>query len=313
MKKTYSKWLLLLFCIGILVSVMGSCRDINDNSKVEVQQKGKLVIGSKGFTEQIILSKITAIYLFENGYDVEEVNGMPSTVVRSAIENEKIDICWEYTGTGLTIYNKQPKQIDPEITYQKVKKLDEARGLIWLERANFQNPYTILMRNEEAKEKGIKTLSDLADYVNKNPGDLIFGSNAEFYAREDGIKGLEKKYDFQFSSNNVIKMDTGLTYISLKEKAIDVAMGFATDGRVAGFNLVTLEDDKKFFPPYHAAPVVREGVLRKNIEIEKLLKDISSRLDLEEIMKLNYYVDVENENVIVVARDWLVEHELLCD
>jgi len=311
MKKTINIWLLILFCFGLLLSVMMACGDLNENNEVEVEQKGKIVIGSKGFTEQIILSKITAIYLLENGYDVEEVNGMASTVVRAALENGKVDIYWEYTGTGLTIFNKQPKEIDPEITYQKVKKLDDRKGLIWLERANFQNPYTILMREGEAKEKGIKTLSDLAEYVNENPGDLIFGSNAEFYAREDGIKGLEKKYGFKFPINNVIKMDTGLTYTSLKEKVIDVAMGFATDGRVAGFNLVTLEDDKNFFPPYDAAPVVRKEILSKNPELAKLLKDISSCLDSESMIKLNYRVDVEHENVIVVAREWLVENGLL--
>jgi osmoprotectant transport system substrate-binding protein len=275
------------------------------------KKKGKIVVGGKTFTEQHILAKILSIYLKENGYEVEEATNMGSTVVRSALENGQIDMYWEYTGTALVVYQKQPVETDPSIAYEKVKEKDKEKNLVWLNKTSFNNTYAILMRQDKANELGIKSISDLANYVNNNGDKIKFASNAEFYAREDGIKGMEKKYGFEFPAKNIIKMDSGLIYNALKEEQVDVSVGFGTDGRIKGFNLVALEDDKLFFPAYNAAPVVRQEVLDKHGELADLLNQVADRLDTETMMKLNYTVDVEHKDVAEVAREWLVSQQLV--
>lgn len=267
--------------------------------------KVKVTVGGKDFTEQRILSAITSIYLKEKGYPVEEMNGMGSTVVRSALENGQIDVYWEYTGTGLVVYQKQPAEADPVKAYETIKSLDKELGLTWLNRADFNNTYAILMRRAHAEQLGIKTISDLAKYVNDNPSALKFATNAEFYARDDGMKGLQKTYNFAVPANQVVKMDSGLLYNALKEEQVDVSNGFATDGRIKGFDLVTLEDDKMFFPAYHAAPVIRQAKLDEDPELANLLNAVADKLDTETIVRLNYTVDVEHKEVAEVAREWL--------
>jgi osmoprotectant transport system substrate-binding protein len=273
--------------------------------------KGKVVIGGKDFTEQFILSKITSIYLKEKGYNVEEANNMGSSVVRSTLENGQVGLYWEYTGTGLVVFQKKPVETDPAKAFEEVKANDEKNNLEWLDMANFNNTFTLLMKKDEADKKGIKSVSDLANYVKAHPDELKLATDAEFYARKDGIKGLQKKYGFEFPAKNVVKMDSGLTYKALKEGQVDVGMGFATDGRIAGFNLVSLADDKQFFPAYNAAPVVRKDVLDKNPGLKDQLKVISSKLDTKTMMHLNYLVDVEHKDVSEVSRNWLKDQGLV--
>lgn len=293
-----------------IILALAACGKSADTAK-SGDSKGKVTIGGKDFTEQQILSKITSVYLKENGYDVEEANNMGSTVVRSALENKQIDLYWEYTGTALVVYQKQEVETDPDQAYEKVKKFDEEKGIAWLDKANLNNTYAIMMRKDMAEEMGINSISDLAKLVNEDPEKLKFASNAEFYAREDGIKGLEKLYGFQFPSKNVIKMDSGLLYNALKDKQVDVSVGFSTDGRVQGFDLIVLEDDQQFFPAYNGVPVVRQEVIGKYPELAELLNKVAERLDNETIMSLNYAVDVEHKDVAKVSREWLEEEGLL--
>jgi osmoprotectant transport system substrate-binding protein len=270
-----------------------------------------VTVGGKDFTEQHILSKITSIYLKENGFDVEEASNMGSTVVRSALENGQIDTYWEYTGTGLVVYQKQEVETDSNKAYEKVKENDKKNGIAWLNKANFNNTYAILMKKDTANKLGVKTISDLAKLVEKNPEKLKFASNAEFYARQDGVKGLQKLYGFEFPSKNVVKMDSGLLYNALKDGQVDVSVGFATDGRIKGFKLVVLEDDKKFFPAYNGAPVVSQKVVDKNPELPKLLNKLADLLDNDTMMSLNYAVDIEHKDVTEVSREWLEKESLI--
>jgi len=283
----------------------------NNGEDTSSQEKEKIVIGGKDFTEQLLLSKITSVYLKENGYPVEEASNMGSTVVRSALENGQIDLYWEYTGTALIIYQEQDVETDPVKTHEIVKETDAEIGLVWLDRSEVNNTYALMMREEKAEELGIKAISDLADYINDVDDSLVFSSNAEFYARDDGMKGLQKEYGFEFPSNNVVRMDTGLLYDALKEGQTDVSVGFATDARIKRFDLVVLEDDLMFFPAYHAAPVIREDKL--NDELSELLNELSAKLDSDTMTSLNYLVDVEHEDIAEVARDWLVETGFLTE
>jgi osmoprotectant transport system substrate-binding protein len=311
MKMSFGKMSVLLLVLAMVMSVLAACGTSTSGQGGGEAKKGKIVVGGKDFTEQHILTKITAVYLKERGYEVEEASNMGSTVVRQALENGQIDVYWEYTGTALVVYQKQAVETDPTVAYDKVKEKDKENKLAWLSMANFNNTYAILMRKDKADELGIKSISDLANLVNSNPDQLKFASNAEFYAREDGIKGLEKLYGFEFPAKNVVKMDSGLLYNALKDDQVDVSVGFATDGRIKGFDLVGLEDDQFFFPAYNAAPVIRQEVLDKDAEVANLLNEIAERLDTETMMRLNFTVDVEHKDVAEVAREWLVSQELI--
>jgi osmoprotectant transport system substrate-binding protein len=301
------KWAILLL-ISLMTIVIAACGSTESTASSD-GSKGKVVIGGKDFTEQILLSKITSVYLQEHGYDVEEANNMGSSVVRSALENGQIDMYWEYTGTGLVIYQGHEPESDPEKTFQIVKETDKAEGLVWLDQSSINNTYALLMREELASELGIHTLSDLANHIKNVDDSLKFGSNAEFYAREDGIKGLEQHYGFEFPSKNVVRMDSGLLYDALKDGQVDVSVGFATDGRIKGFELVGLEDDQLFFPAYFAAPVLREEIYTE--ELAELISKLAAALNDEVMTQLNYNVDIEHQNVKEVSEKWLKEQGLI--
>jgi osmoprotectant transport system substrate-binding protein len=314
------KMMVIMLIFTLSLSLLAACgtssttdgnKSQSSTDETKPESKAKIKIGGKDFTEQLLLSKITAIYLKEKGYNVEEVGSMGSAVVRSALENKQIDVYWEYTGTALVVYQKQEVETDPDVAYEKVKEIDKENNLVWLDKAEFNNTYAILMKQEKADELGIKSIYDLAKYVNDNPDKLKFASNAEFYAREDGIKGMEKHYGFEFPSSNVVRMDSGLLYNALKDGQVDVSVGFATDGRITGFNLMVLEDDQFFFPAYNGAPVIRKEVLDENEELANLLNEIANRLDSETMMNLNFSVDVEHKDLAQVARKWLVSQQLI--
>jgi osmoprotectant transport system substrate-binding protein len=305
------KKLSILFITVLIVLSLAACGSSNTSTKEGGGGKGEITVGGKDFTEQQVLAKITGIYLKENGYDVEEASNMGSTVVRSALENSQIDVYWEYTGTGLVVYQKQEVETDPDKAYEKVKENDKENGIAWLNKANFNNTYAMLMKQELADELGVKSISDLANLINKDPDKYKFASNAEFYAREDGMKGLQKHYGFEFPTKNVVKMDSGLLYNALKDGQVDVSVGFATDGRIRGFDLVALEDDQFFFPAYNGAPVVRQEIVDQYPEIVDLLNELAGRLDTDTMMGLNYSVDVEHKDVTEVSRKWLEDQGLL--
>lgn len=306
------KWISLFF-IMIVAAALAACSNssANDENNGGGEAKGKVTVGGKDFTEQQILSKITSIYLKESGFNVEEASNMGSAVVRSALENGQIDVYWEYTGTGLVVYQKQEVETDPDQAYEKVKENDKKNGITWLNKGSFNNTYAILMKQDTAEKMGVKTISDLAKLINDDSSKLKFASNAEFYAREDGVKGLQKHYGFEFPSKNVVKMDSGLLYNALKDGQVDVSVGFATDGRIKGFDLLVLEDDKQFFPAYNGAPVIRQEVAEGSPEISELLNELADRLDNETMMTLNYAVDVEHKDVTEVSRTWLEEQGLV--
>ena len=274
----------------------------------------KVTVGCKKFTEQYILAEMAKQLLKNAGFKVETKMGLGSVVMWKSLLNGEIDLTYEYTGTSYTVYNKQK---DPEIMtnkdkcYEWVKKADAKKGLVWLEPLDFNNTYTLLMRKKDAKSKGIKTISDLANYIKQNPGEISFAIDAEFYQRPDGFKKLMKIYNFHIRRNNIKLMSIGITYMALKEKEVSSAMGFSTDGRISYFGFVNLVDDKKFFPVYNPAPVVRKEVLAKYPEIRDILKPLTKKLTLTEIQKLNTLVDIKHKDIKEVVTDWLKANELI--
>jgi osmoprotectant transport system substrate-binding protein len=265
-----------------------------------------LVVGGKNFTEQQIMAELTAKLLESKGFKIDKRDGMGSSVLRSAQENGQVDVYWEYTGTSLITYNKITEPMSAEDTYKKVKELDAKLGLVWLNPSRANSTYALAMNQDRAKQLNIVSISDLAKVI-KGGTKLSFASNAEFYARPDGLKPLEKTYGFEFPRDEVKRMDSGLTYQALKSKQVDVALVFATDGRIPAFNFVLLKDDKKFYPSYALTPVVRKSTIDANPKLAEALNALSAKLDDHTMARLNANVDVDKKPISVVAEGFLKE------
>ncbi len=192
----------------------------------------------------------------------------------------------------------------------RVKELDAQKGIVWLNPSQANNTYGLAMRAADAGEKGIASISDLAAAVNDGQS-LTFGSNAEFYARPDGLKPLETAYGFEFGRANVKRMDTGLVYQALRDGQVDVGLVFATDGRIPAFDFTVLEDDQGYFPSYALAPVIRTEVLEANPGIGDLLNEVSAKLDDQVMAALNASVDVDKVSVENAAAKFLQDNGLI--
>jgi osmoprotectant transport system substrate-binding protein len=274
----------------------------------------QVTVGGKNFTEQYILASFAKILLENNGFKVNMRTGVGSSVARQALEHGQIDMYFEYTGTAYTVFHKQgDKDImsNAAKVYQWVKDADGKNGLEWLEPLQFNNTYTLLMRKDQAETLGIDTISDLSRFMNENPDKLTIGVNAEFWERPDGFKPLMALYDFQVPYGKIRRMDSGLVYQALRDKNVDVSMGFATDGRIAAFNFTILDDDKSYFPTYNPAMVVQKKALEAYPEIRKIFQPLTEKLTTKEMQKLNAQVDLDNKDEERVAREWLKENGLI--
>ncbi len=275
-----------------------------------LQTAQAVTVGGKNFTEQQLMAEMTTQLLKAKGIEADKKAGMGSAVLRAAQENGQIDLYWEYTGTSLITYNKVMDKLSMEDTYKKVKELDAAKGLVWLNPSKANNTYALAMRKADSDSKNIKSLSDLAKAV-KGGAPLSFASNAEFAARPDGLKPLQEAYGFEFTRDNVRRMDSGLTYQALKEKQVDLALVFATDGRVPAFDFVILKDDKGFFPAYALTPVITKKAMDANPKIAPLLNALSAKLDDATMARLNASVDVDKKTIEEVSAKFLKDAGLL--
>ncbi|MEA1976406.1 MAG: glycine betaine ABC transporter substrate-binding protein [Chloroflexota bacterium] len=271
-----------------------------------VEEKGLIVVGSKDFTEQFILGQIAVLALQDAGYEVDDQVGLGGTAVnREALLAGEIDLYWEYTGTAWIAHLGHEDPItDPKECFDKVKAEDAENDLVWMTMAPFNNTYTLMMQQEKGTELGVGTISDLAGYINGG-GDASLCINQEFYARPDGFRGVEALYGFQFNEDQVIMMDSGLTYKALQDGQCTTAMGFATDGRISAFGFFNLVDDLQFFPVYNPAPVIRKDVLDANPGVADVLTPIAQALTTEVMMDMNKRVDIDEEDPTDVARDFL--------
>lgn len=271
----------------------------------------EVTVGGKNYTEQYLLSEMTAFLLVEEGFKVNQMNNLGSSVVRSALENGQVDLMWEYTGTALITYMGEESIADPEAAFQKVKELDSKNGIHWMNMSAVNNTYALAMRSEQAQELGISSISELATYINEHPGELSMAADAEFANRPDGLPGVEKTYGFEFGSTQVRQMDLGLTQRTLDNEQVDVSVAFETDATIRSYDLVVLEDDERFFPPYRAAVAINQEVYEEYPEIEEITARMAEKLNSDIMRELNYLVDVEGQSVSVVAYDWLVENGFL--
>ncbi|QRX83230.1 glycine betaine ABC transporter substrate-binding protein [Glaciimonas sp. PAMC28666] len=269
-----------------------------------------LVVGGKNFTEQLILSSMTQQYLQSKGYSVDLKNGLGTTIMRQAIESGQLDIVWEYTGSSLIVFNKVTEKLNDEQSYERVKELDGAKGLIWLKTSKLNNTYALAVPAKRAEEEGLKTIEDLANRIaadrKRDPDSKhLFGVDFEFASRSDGLGPMSELYNMQFDRSEVKQMDPGLVYTALRNDQLYVGLTYSSDGRIGGFNLKLLEDNKGFFPFYTAAPMVRKEILDANPKLEEQLNALSATIDTQKMAAMNKQVDIDQQPIAQVAADFL--------
>jgi osmoprotectant transport system substrate-binding protein len=271
-----------------------------------------LRIGCKNFTEQYVLAEITAQYLRAKGYPIAVTTGLGSVLMRSAQENGQLDIVWEYTGTALIVYNKVQQKLDPAQTYTRVKALDAPRGLVWLNPAPLNNTYALALPHEEAEKTGIRTVSQLAAKMRADPPKTphVFAMDAEFANRPDGLRPLAQLYGMTFRRADIKQMDAGLVYTALRNNQVMVGLVYTTDGRVKGFGVRLLTDDKGYFPAYNATPVVRKPILDQYPKLAGQLNALAAQLTNDVVADMNKQVDIDGVSTQAVAAQFLRSHPL---
>jgi osmoprotectant transport system substrate-binding protein len=262
-----------------------------------------LKVGSKNFTEQFVVAELYAGALEAVGFKVERKINLGTTLVaHEAVRTGAIDIYPEYTGTGLNAVMKAQgvTETDPAKIHEMVKAhYEKEYKLTWLKPSGVNNGYAIIVRPETAREMNLKTLSDLAKVAPK----LKLGAGPEFADRRDGIRGMKEVYGIEFGEFRQFAA-LRLRYEALNQKQIDVANGFATDWQIAAEKFAALEDDKKLFPPYYLAPVVRLEIAA-DPKIVAALDRVDAAIDNVTMQELNRQVEVEKKEPRQVAAAFL--------
>jgi glycine betaine/choline ABC-type transport system substrate-binding protein len=259
-----------------------------------------VVVASKNFTEQDILGEIVAQELEARGVPVERRLHLGGTFVcHNALVQGEADVYVEYTGTAYTAILERTPISDPDSVLMTIESEYADRwDLAWGPPLGFENTFALVVRRADAASLGLATISDLARVGSGMAG----GFGPEFMAREDGYSGLKRAYGFEFG--DVRQMELGLMYRALEEGEIDVAVANSTDGQIAGLDLVVLRDDRRYFPPYQAVPVVRRATLERFPAVWEALRDLEGVLDDEAMRDLNYKVAVEGQDAATVVRHW---------
>ena len=263
----------------------------------------RIVVGSKNFTESFILGELIAQQIeAHTKVKVERRFYLAGTYIcQQAMLAGRIDIYPEYTGTALTTILKQPISRDPHEVYQRVKQDYERRfGLTLGPAFGFNDTFAMEIRGAEARRLNVRTLSEAAQFAPH----WRAGFGYEFMERPDGYRGLVTTYGLHFAEQPRI-MDLGLLARALKERQIDFAGGNATDGLIPALDLVVLEDDRHYFPPYEAVPVIRQQAVQRHPEIARALADLDGKISDAEMQQMNYAVDAQHQDTQDVVRDFL--------
>jgi len=260
-----------------------------------------IVVGSKNFTESVLLGEIAAQELESNGCKVDRrLNMGGSLVCDSAITSGSLDVYVEYSGTALTAILKQPIASDRAAVDRIVTTAYAIRGLTWGPALGFNNTFAMIVRQSDAAKYALRSISDLG----KVSSTFRPGFGYEFAERPDGWNGLLRAYGLKFSSSPQT-MDLGLTYKALASGEIDLIAGNSTDGLIESLGLVALTDDRHYFPPYDAAIVSRSGIATKCSGARSALDSLRGSIDDTAMRRLNYEVDGKKRDVAEVAREFL--------
>jgi osmoprotectant transport system substrate-binding protein len=269
----------------------------------------EISVGSKNFTEQLLLGELLAQYLASVCRDpVEKRFYLAGTYIcQQALLAGRIDTYVEYTGTALAAILKQNPSGDSQAVYLQVKNEYQRRfGLEVMPPLGFNNSFAMVMRGDDARRLGASTLSQLAPASTK----MRLGVGYEFLERQDGYKGLVSTYDLKFGEAPRV-MDLGLLYRALQNRSVDIVAGNNTDGLIAAFGLVVLEDDKHYFPPYDAVPIVRPELFQKCLQARAAFEQLGGRITADDMRAMNYAVDGEKKDAAEVAREFLEREKLM--
>jgi osmoprotectant transport system substrate-binding protein len=268
-----------------------------------------IAVGSKEFTEQVILGQIAVLALENAGANVTDQTGLAGTeVARQALEAGEIGAYWEYTGTGWINFLGETEPIpDPQEQYQAVADRDlEENNIRWLEPGSANNVYGIAVRGEAQEELGVERLSDFNALIAERPEDATLCIASEFATRDDGLPGMEEAYGFEFPEENISQLDEGVIYNATDAgDPCNFGEVFRTDGRITGLDLALLEDDEGFFPIYNPSFTVRGEVFDQYPQIEDIFGPISAALTNEALQEMNAAVDVGGELEEDVAERFL--------
>lgn len=266
----------------------------------------RIVVGAKNFTESDLLAEIVAQQIERRtGIPVERKLHLGGTFVcHEAIVAGQIDLYVEYSGTAFTAILKQAPRTDADSVFRFVAAEYPRRfHLSWTAPFGFNNTFAILVRRADAERYHLAKISDLARLAPRWKA----GFGYEFLERADGFTGLSRVYGITFSAPPTA-MDLGLTYRALADGNVDVIAGNSTDGQIAALRLSSLEDDRHYFPPYQAAPVIRAEVLQRYPAVGIALGELNGKISDAEMRRLNALADVQHQDIKIIARDWLGQH-----
>ena len=267
----------------------------------------RIAVGAKDFTEQLILGEILAQAIeAKTGLQVERRFDLGGNLAHEALLAGGIDVYAEYTGTALLAILQSPPLTDGGEVYRKVAAEYARRfDCVLTEPLGFNNTFAILVRGEDARRYGLQNVSDVVSLSRQ----WRAGFGQDFMSRADGYPGFAQTYGLQF--REIREMDLALTYRALADKQIDLIAGNSTDGLISRYGLIQLVDDRKYFPPYDAVPVVRGVTLKNHPELRAVLRHLGGIVSVDEMRRLNYAVDGERRRPADVARDFLAEKKLL--
>jgi len=291
-----SEWLPKIALLSLLLSII-SCAP---------PRSSRVTIGAKNFTEQVVLGELLA-------QEIEEVTGQQvarrfylagSYICQQALVSGRIDAYVEYTGTALTAILKQPLppvgQRGQVKVFEKVRSLYEQRYRVRVEPSlGFEDTFAMVVRGADAQRLGLRTISDAVPHS----AQMRLGVGYEFEERPDGLRGLESTYGLKFADDPRL-MDLGLLYRALSNNQVDMVAGNSTDGPIRALGFVALEDDKRYFPPYEAVPLVREDSLKRHPGIQVAMDKLAGKLSADEVRGMNDAVDGQHRDVAEVVREF---------
>ncbi len=264
--------------------------------------QSKITIGSKFFTEQVVLAELLAQHIeAKTGIPVIRKTNLGGTLlVHKALLAGQLDLYVEYTGTALTTVLNESPQADSAAVYNRVKQLYSDRfHLEVTEPLGFENTFAMVIRGDDARNLQLQKISDIVALAPK----WRAGVGYEFLERPDGFRGWSDRYNLHFAESPKV-MDLGLIYRALVDHQVDIVAGNSTDGLIDSLGLVALTDDRHYFPPYDAVPIVRQSTLARFPQLRAALADLAGKLSAADIRRLNYAVDAQHQDVAVVLREF---------
>ncbi|MEK6397199.1 MAG: glycine betaine ABC transporter substrate-binding protein [Terriglobus sp.] len=267
----------------------------------------RIVIGAKNFTEQVILGELLAQEIEAQGEPVDRRFYLAgSYIAHQALISGRIDAYVEYTGTALTSVLKQPLDHDPERVFNTVARIYAQKyGVLVLPSLGFENTFAMVLRDEDATRLHVSTLSDLA----KTSEPLRLGVGYEFEERPDGLHGMEQTYGLRFAGTPRV-MDLGLLYRALQSRQVDIVSGNSTDGAIHTLHLKVLQDDRHYFPPYQAVPLVRQDALQAHPKMLAALQRLIGQVSQEQMQAMNEAVEGQHLDPSEVVRKFRHDNKL---